>query len=257
MNETLLSGDDANQSTPMIDPSKDYEQELVGEGKKFKTVKDLARGKYEADLYVNTLTRQLDEMREDYLKLREDYTARAKLEDLIGQLEDKQLQKLDSAQPKASEVKDNKPTIDPKAIESLVSSKIQEYELTKKQTENFNTVRNKLREQFGDNYQNVLKNQIEDLGLTEEDVNMLARKSPSAFFKAIGVEQAPSKTTYQNPVASSQRPETFKPKGAPKRTWSYYQDLKKTNPNLYLDPKTNVQMHNDAIELGEAFFDTD
>ena len=88
MNETLLSGD----QTPQIDPNKDYLAELVGEGKKFKTDKDLARGKYEADLYVKTLERQLDELRNDHLKLREDYTARAKLEELLGQLEAKSQQ---------------------------------------------------------------------------------------------------------------------------------------------------------------------
>jgi hypothetical protein len=30
--------------------------------------------------------------------------------------------------------------------------------------------------------------------------------------------------------------------------------MKKTNPKLYLDPKIAVQMHNDAIELGDAFY---
>ena len=251
MNETLLGQD----QEPKLDPNKDYEQELVGEGKKFKSTKDLARGKYEADLYVNTLTRQMDELRSDYLKLREDYTARAKLEELIGQLEAKQSQQHNnSEQPQAKEVKD-KPGIDPTELKSLVSSSIQEYELTRKQTENFNKVKDRLQEQFGDNYQTVLKQQIAELGLSEEDVNALARKSPNAFFKTIGMDQQAPNQPFQSPLTSSQKPETFRPKGKDKRTWSYYQDLKKTSPNLYLDPKTNVQMHNDAMELGEAFFD--
>jgi hypothetical protein len=38
-----------------------------------------------------------------------------------------------------------------------------------------------------------------------------------------------------------------------KRTWAYYQELKKTNPKLYLDPKISVQMDKDAIALGDAF----
>lgn len=40
-----------------------------------------------------------------------------------------------------------------------------------------------------------------------------------------------------------------------KRTMSYYQNLKKENPTLYLDPVMNTQMHKDALVLGEAFFD--
>lgn len=41
------------------------------------------------------------------------------------------------------------------------------------------------------------------------------------------------------------------------RTESYYKQLKKDNPKIYLDPKFAVQMHNDAQALGEAYFDGD
>ena len=252
MNDTLLGAVD--QLPPQLDPNKDYLPELVGEGKKFKTPQELARGKYESDLYIKTLTHQLDELRNDHLKLREDYTSRAKLEDLIGQLEGKAQQNLNSEQPKLKEI--DKPGIDPKEIESLVSSKIQEYELTKRQQENFNSVRVKLQEQFGDNYQNVLKQQIAELGLSEEDVNALAKKSPNAFFRTLGIDTQ-SKTNFTNNLNSSQKPESFKAKGAQKRTRSYYLEMKKNDPKSYFSPKTNVDMHNDAVALGEAFFDVD
>lgn len=39
-----------------------------------------------------------------------------------------------------------------------------------------------------------------------------------------------------------------------KRTWDHYAELKKTNPKLYLDPKISKQMHDDALALGEGFF---
>lgn len=250
MDQTLLDGP---QNEPQIDPNKDYLTELVGDNKKFKTQQDLAKGKYESDLYIKTLEKKQDELRTDYLKLREDYNARAKLEELIGQLEARS-QSPDSTTPKA-EVKD-KPVIDPKEIESLVSNKIQEYELTRKQQQNFSIVRDRLKERFGDNYQTALKQQIENLGLTEEDVNQLAKKSPNAFFKTIGIDQPQQAPAFQPPFQSSQRT-NFAPTGAKKRTWSYYQEMKKTNPKAYYDSKTNVQMHNDYIELGKEFEDGD
>lgn len=252
MDQTLLDGL-VTEST--VDPNKDYLADLVGEGKKFKTDKELARGKYESDLYIKTLEKKQDELRADYLKLREDYTARAKLEDLVDQLASKPVQQ-PLSEPPIAEVKD-KPGYDPKEIESLVSNKIQEYELTKKQTDNFNTVRSRLREQFGDKYQDVLKQQIQDLGLSEEDVNALARKSPTAFFKTIGIDKPEQQQTFQTPPASSVRSDSFAPKGASKRTWNYYQEMKKNNPKQYYDPKTNVQMHNDYIALGKEFEDGD
>ena len=142
-------------------------------------------------------------------------------------------------------------------MKSLISSSIQEYETTKKQNENFNLVKEKLKEQFGDNYPSVLKQQIENLGLTEEDVNALARKSPNAFFRTIGVDKPENKELFQNPLSSSLKSETFRPKGAQKRTRSYYLEMKKNDPKSYFSPKTNVDMHNDAVALGEAFFDVD
>jgi hypothetical protein len=41
-----------------------------------------------------------------------------------------------------------------------------------------------------------------------------------------------------------------------KKTLSYYLELKKTNPKLYLDPKMAIEMDRSAQYLGEAFFDT-
>src|SRR6266700_391496 len=99
---------------PNVDPDKDYFKELVGEGKKFKSPEDLARGKFESDQFIEILKKRQDEMRADYLKLREDNTAKAKLEDLIDQLSKKNL-----ASNEDTEVKEEKqPEID---IESLVS----------------------------------------------------------------------------------------------------------------------------------------
>jgi hypothetical protein len=40
-----------------------------------------------------------------------------------------------------------------------------------------------------------------------------------------------------------------------KRTWHWYQQLKKDNPRLYHEPKTQVQMHKDASDLGASFKD--
>jgi hypothetical protein len=252
MADNLL--DQTNDNQPeQIDPNKDYLTELVGEGKKFKSPQELARGKYEADQYVRTLERQKDELRSDYLKLKDEQAARAKLEDLIDQWSNKQQSSSDNTQ--ANEQQTTKPVIDSKEIESLVSSKIQEHELTKKQQENFAQVRTKLKERFGNNYQEVLKQQIDNLGLNEDFINDLARRYPTVLYKTLGLDQE-QRESFQSPPRSNQRSDNFAP-STTKRTWSYYQKIKKENPKLYYDPKTTVQMHNDAIALGKEFEDGD
>jgi hypothetical protein len=237
-----------------VEPPKDYLNELVGDNKKFKSPEELARGKWEADNYVKTLEGKLDELRSDFLKEREENVSRANLEQLIRRLETAQTQP-SNTQPEVRDV--NTPQqIDSKQIESLVSTKIQEFELSKKQTDNFNTVKSKLIEQFGNNYQVKLKEQIETLGLSEDDANALARKSPAAFLRTLGMDQPTQQNTFQAPPRSDVR-SNFQPTGAAKRTWSYYQQMKKDNPKAYYDPKTNIQMHNDAVALGDSFQDGD
>lgn len=252
MTQDLLQGT-TEEDNFEIDPNKDYLAELVGDNKKFKDIKDLARGKYEADQYIEIMKKRQDELRTDYLKMREENTTRAKLEELIDQLQKKQLASNEHTPVK----EDDKPPFDPSTLDSLVSTKIQENETNKRHQSNFDLVKEKLQQRFGTKYKEAVKQQIDELGITEAELNDMAKRQPKVLIKTLGLDQEPERDSFQSPPRSSQRKDTFAPVGAAKRTWAYYQDLKQKNPNIYFDRKTAIQMHNDAIELGEAFRDGD
>jgi hypothetical protein len=253
MTETLLDGTDNTPDNTNSQPSADYIASRVGPDKQFKTVEELMHYK---DGYINTLTSQLDEMRKDYLKMNEENATRAKLEEIVGRLESRQPQQpSNSNQPPANDV-GNAPVIDPKELDSLISNKVQEIETKKKQDENFKRVKDRLTEQFGNNYQSVLKQHMDQLGLSEEFVNNLAKTNPEFLLKSLGVTAKPA-NLFQAPPASNVRTDGFKPTASTERTWSWYQNLKRTDPKRYFDPKTNVEMHNDAQRLGDAFKDGD
>jgi hypothetical protein len=245
MTDDLFSQDDNN--TLKTDPNKNYLEELVGEGKKFKSPEELARGKYESDEYIKVLTRRFDELREDNQRIRDEANAKAKLEEILDRLESKRED--DNADTKNANEKE---PFDPKQIEDLVNTKLTQHETQKKQQENLSLVRGKLKEVYGDNYQDSLQNQIEDLGLTKDFFNDLAKNHPSVLIRTLGLDQPKVKESFTTPPKGDN---TFRPQGAKKRTYSYYQELKKSNPNLYFDPKIAVQMHNDSMEQGIAFFD--
>lgn len=246
MTPSLL--DDQTDLT-QADPDKDYLSDLVGDGKKFSDTKALARGKYEADMYVETLKRQLDNMREDYLKVREENMTRAKLEELLDR----------AAAPKQNQndstpvVKDEPKPFDPKMIEDLVSSKLSERETQKLQEQNFNTSMAKIKERYGENYRGILTKQIEELGLDINFVNDLARKHPTVLLKTLGLDANRQSDDFGAP-RSNTRNDNFSP-SVKKRNWAFYEKMRIENPKLYTDPKTNVQIHNDAIAQGEAFYD--
>jgi hypothetical protein len=238
-----------------VDESKNYLEELVGEGKKFKSPEDMARGKHEADMLIETMKRRMDDLRTDYTKLREEHAARAKLEELVEQLRQ---QKLPDNTHREEEVVREKPIFDPTQLDSLVSSKIEEREKLRKQEENFRLVKSKLQEQYGSNYQAVLEKQILDLDLDASTVDTMARQHPKLLIKTLGLDKpAQQEDNFQTPPRSFNRTDPFKPSTPAEKTWSYYQKMRKENPAQYRDPKTQVQMHNDYQRLGQKFEDGD
>ena len=240
---------------PVIDPNKNYLEEFVGEGKKFKTPEDLAKSKAHADALIDTLTKKQDELRSDYLRVLEESKTRAKLEDLINQMESKR-QPPTGIEPEAK----GEANIDLKTVEELFSRKFQETENQKKERENYSLVESKLKERYGNNFADVLKDQIADLGLSPDEVNFMAKKNPKVLIKALGLEQ--KQQTQQNMFPTTPRsthlPDGFRQSDQNvKRTWSYYQKLKETNPKSYYSPKTNTQMVADQLALGAEFQDGD
>ena len=247
MTTSLLGNSDDNQ----IDPNKNYLEELVGDEKKFKSVEDLAKGKYMSDLHISILEQRLDESREMYKEAADQAKAAEKLQDLLTRLENQN--DLSSREQNQNSNEDAKTALDPTQIEALITQNFQKMKDKDKQEVNFNIVMEKVREKFGENYSNTLREQAKELDLTVDEVDSLARRNPKAFFKTFGLDDNRSVDSFQTPPGST-RSTTFAPK-VQKRTMSYYKELRKTNPNLYLDPKIAVQMDKDALALGEAFFD--
>lgn len=249
--DNLLDGMDDLQTTP----PEDYLEALIGEGGKFYdpdrnvALNKLARGKWESDVFIRHTNREKDQLRSDYMKLKDEYNASASLEELL----DRHNRKDASISSDDTQAKENsQPAYDPKHVESLIENKLSLYEIQKKEDSNYNMVREKLKEKFGNNYQAVLKEQVEDLGLDIAFVNDLARKHPTVLFKTLGLDAQARTENFQSPPRST-RNDSFAPKNTV-RDWNYYQGIRTKEPKVYYDPKTQVQMHKDAQEQGERFF---
>lgn len=258
--------DDVDQTDVVrIDENRDYLAELTGPGGKYDRAKyqsdtemwqAIAKGKVLADVTVEHRNKKIDELRADYTKLRDEYNTGPKLQELLDQLTKRQQLLSNDETLDVNEAENQKPGIDLAEIENLVSNKIQETERRKREEANLSIVKSKLKERYGNNANNVLIEQVEKLGLTVEDAEALAKKSPEAFMRTLGLDQQPQGETFQSPPTSNQRSDTFLP-SSQKRTWSYYQKMKKENPDLYYSPKISNQMVQDAAALGDAFKDGD
>lgn len=254
--------DDTNQNDQIqIDENKDYFAELTAPGGKFdlskydndpmKAAAAIAKGKWHADATLEHRNKSYDELRSDWMKLREEYNAGPKLKEYLDQLVNQKPQN----EPQHTQVEEKQPVLESIDIEKLLEQKLTAREQQRKEEANYKLVEAKLTEHYGPQFASVLKQQVDQLGLDKDFVNDLARKHPAVLFRTLGIEGQKTGDTFQSPPTSSQRKDPFAP--TTKRTNAYYQKLRKENPVLYRSPKIQDQMLKDAIELGEAFEDGD
>ncbi len=213
---------------------------------------ELLTAKARSDLYIKSMTARFDDLKKDYLQLRDQHQTSAQLKDLIDRLEkERGTGSQNDTTQHTNRDQEVPPSIKPEDIENLVNQKMTEAELRRKQATNFSAVEAKLKEHFGENYGSVYKQRLDTLGLTKEFADELARNHPTVFIKTFELDSQ-SRPVDNSPPRNQHRPSAFAPKTGV-RDWKYYQELKKNDPRMYLDPKISVQMHNDMMELGSAF----
>jgi hypothetical protein len=238
MTDTLL---------PENDQSQGLTKDAIIAKWKDKPLEDLLNAKAESDLFIATQNARFDDLRKDYLELKEQQQTGAQLQALLDRLDKPNQQQ----EMNDTDVQKDQPGIKPEDIEALVAKKLSDHQISLKQQENFNSMQAKLKQTFGDDYTSAYKQRLDTLGLTKEYADELAKSHPTVFMKTFGLDEVIQKPI-DNLPRNQVRPSSFAPH-TPKRDWNYYQEMKKTNPRLYLDPKIAVQMHDDAIALGDAF----
>jgi len=241
MADSLLSLDQVNE---------DNERESLLNKWKDKTKEEILEAKINSDLFIKTKNAQFDDLKKDYLSLRDEHQTSVQLKDVLDRLERERANPPTQSDPPITPRAEVIPSIKPEDIGKLVADEIARNRLLDNQSQNFRKVEGKLKETFGENYQPSYKQRLDTLGLSQEFADDLARNHPEVFFKTFDLDKGRT-GDFQNLPRTNQRP-SFTP-SAVRRDWNYYQELKKTNPRMYLDPKISVQMHDDAIALGKDF----
>lgn len=242
MSEDNIFTDD---TPPTLDQDKDYFAELVGPESKFKTPQDLARGKVEADLFVEQLKRENAEMRNDL-------TTRIKYEEFLDRVERANLSNADDNQ-EGKEQTGQLSAMKPEELEQLLERKLRERDARTTATQNLTQVQAKLRETLGPNFAQRVKEQALTLGVTTEFLNNLAATQPRAFYRMIGLDADRVTTHSVSPPKSSVNAESLN-FGSKAKGKSYYDEIRKKDSNLYFTPKIQNEIFNAIKEVGEEKF---
>lgn len=242
--------DNTNQNDQVqIDPNKNYLEELVGEGKKFKTQEDLARGKAEADAYIEHMKARMDELRQDYTKLHEQHNAGPSLKETLDQYIAELKQSQGTNQPLGQE--DKSAPLDEAKIADIIKQHIAANKQLDVEEGNARKVESRLQEAYGPNYKQIVSQQINQLGISVDFFNNLARTSPQAVYNTLRLDDR-HQEVFQSPPTSTQRNDPFAKNN---RTETYYEKMRRERPLEYRNPKTQDQMFKDINDQGEAFFD--
>lgn len=246
-----------NDDTKIEDPTdlqvedKNYLTELVGEGKKFKTEQDLAKGKVQSDAFIEQLKNELKVARTAAEKLQDELKTRSTLQEFVDQMKTNANPSPPPAKQPLLEGGDDVSKLTPDTIKQLVEQTIANKSIAQRETENLEFVRSKLVETFGQRYETKLRERTKELGMTEDEMTRLATQTPKAFLTLVNPTQPQTQGLYS--PASSVNTEGFRTTGTSK-TWAYYEKIRRENPRLYFAPSTHNEMMEQATALGDDFY---
>lgn len=232
--------------TPDIDPDKDYLSEYVGEGKKFKDVQALAKAKAAADAHIRKLEAEAATAREQLQnsKTIEDFVNQMRTQTANRQDGDNQPFENGQGKPPAPVIADN--------LDEVISKKLSDARLREKLQDNQDYVKAQLQQKFGDRYVDRVLQVASTLDMTKEEMSVLAAEKPKAFLKLVDDHSTPPRDGVAPPT-NRFNAQGIQTNGA--RTWSYYENLKKSDRKLYNSQRIQSEMHREAMKQGAAFFD--
>jgi C4-type Zn-finger protein len=237
------------QTQEETSPQGSFLSKLVeAKGENWKDPEVLAKGKIEADGYIQTLEGQLTQMREDLKK--KEYQ-----EEVLEQLQKKATEStaVNNGVPNNNnsntEGENTTRNLSEEDLKSLVEQTLNQREADAVTKTNLQRVDEELDKSFGTNAEEVVKKKAEELGMSMERLSEIASESPNAFFTLIGEP----KPTFNPMVNGSVRTEGVNMQVSTDRNWQYYQKLRRENPNQYYEPKMQQQLLQDRMRLGDNF----
>lgn len=183
-NENLFGN--GGEQTPPVQPNPpqstaptvpDSLKELVGEGKKYATVEKALEALPHAQAHILRLEQEAAELR----KKAEQAQDTGKMYEMVQEL----LKQRETATPNAA-------PLDEQALEALLDRKLTAREQEQVATRNAEHVREALKGKFGEKAQEVFESRAKELGVGVGFLTDLAKKSPAAALKLMGVESAPA-----------------------------------------------------------------
>lgn len=234
--------DDVFGKTNAEAPAASPVEALVGEGKKFKTVEDLAKGKLAADEHIANLERELAGLRDAAAPK---FDAEKQLADLRAEI---QALRADPSKGRSQEV--TPPAVTEDRIAAIVQASLTRAEQNRTVTQNVMAANDAVVQHFGslDAAAAAVNAAAAANGMSIEDLKNIAAKSPTAFQKIVlGDAAKGGPVAPLAPNASAPAVKDNVPMGNAKPgTKEYFDGILKADPRKYWSPAVQMELHKAA-----------
>lgn len=242
---TDLFKDDKDDKSPTLET--DSLKELVGEDKPFKTVEALAKGKAEADSFIEQLKKENSEMRESVeaadKKVAESVTMDAIMERIR--------KATDPAEGNQSQ------TLGTEDIQKLVKGEVSALDAGKRALANQEIVTATVLKHFGNDVDKAKAHtqmRAKFLGITADSIGETAATSPKSALSLLGIELSARKDSGPAHLLGRSNQEASTSLGVEKRNFVYYNKMRKELGAKFFEPTIQQQKMRDLEEQGEDFF---
>lgn len=227
-------------------------ESLVGEGKKFDSVESLAKGKLEADRYIEELKQKLEGLED----------TNSKLDNLLEKVGKSGESTSQNSTPAANRENSGEPVststnaLDTDSVEALVEQKIRERVAEDTKQTNLNTVRQNLEQKYGGNAPTIVQEKARELGMDMAELDALAANNPKAFLTL--VDGGSTNTNENSLFKSSVNSDAFANKSKTiEKGWSHFEKIMKESKSKFYSPAVQAEINKIADEVGtDVFFNS-
>jgi hypothetical protein len=236
---------DTQDTTP-----DDVVSQLVGEGKKFKTVEDALRGKLEADEFIERMKSEMETLKEQAAKAK---TSEELLAELRKATDTGTVKQSPPNTTNDSGAKDTQDRVTPSEddIKRLVAETMTQREREASVKKNLEEVKGTLKSAWGEGYVNKLSQVAEEMNLSKDRLEEMAAESPTAFFKLVNVER-PKGDMNRPSVNTAGLNQTS---DHTVRNKAYWDKVRRENKALYNHPDMVTMRYRDQERLGSKYLE--
>jgi len=248
---------------PVQDPTPQLQlsEQLVGEGKPFKDIEALAKGKTDADSFIEQLKNENAQMREAVATSEQESLKAATMSQVLEAV--RTLSGSgggnDPAPAGDPSLDGNQSALSEQDILNLVQRTLDKDTATRTEQENFDSVRDTFLRTFkdGDKARLEYKATAESLKLTESQLDQYSRMNPELVVRAAGLKPASTSQPAPSYLANDKNSEATKNAGvdAPMNHKQWEELRGRKGNKWYFDSKVQQAYWKDVQALGDSFLD--